>query len=120
MNSPKSRALRFGFHLAAVLFLGSELAGIGLAAAEPESAPGTMKKIEVVGRPLDVRSVKRKDAKEKGRRVEMTGSRIRVKEPTARDIQHADSQIQVMDQTQIRRTGRADLAGVLSNLPSVR
>lgn len=112
--------MRVGFHFGAVLFLGLKLAGMGLEAAEPEPTPGTMKKIEVVGKPLDVRPVKAKDAKERVRRVEVTGSRIRVKEPTARDIQHADSQIQVMDQTQIRRSGRADLAGVLSNLPSVR
>lgn len=120
MNSPRRWILRADFHWVAVLLLASVAACGGLEAGEPEPTPGTMKKTEVVGKPLDVRPVKAKAAKEKVRRVEVTGSRIRVKEPTSRDIQHAESQIQVMDQTQIRRTGRADLAGVLSNLPSVR
>lgn len=82
--------------------------------------PSAMKKTEVVRTTTPARVTAIKAEKAKAKRVEVTGSRIRVKAPTAQELQHGDSQIQVMDQRHIRRSGRPDLGGVLNHLPSTR
>ena len=84
------------------------------------SEPSAMKKTEVVRTVTPARVTAIKAEKAKAKRVEVTGSRIRVKAPTTQELQHGNAQIQVMDERHIRRSGRPDLGGVLNHLPSTR
>ncbi len=91
----------------------------GSAPSNPK-APVSMKRTEVLAKE---EAAKKKLANKKVasvKTIEVTGSRIKVQKADSKSIMHGASQVEVIDQTRIRRTGRADLLGVLSNMPGTR
>lgn len=109
---------------AAVMILGfgvtSMSAGSDKTDLKDTKSPAIMKRIEVLSKTGDRTRKQAEKKQDPTKTVEVTGSRIKVKNPTSREIFHGQSQVQVIDQNLIRRSGRSDLLGVLSHLPGAR
>ena len=84
--------------------------------------PETMPKVKVVkksSRPTKESNPKNSRAHQV-QKIELTGSRIKVPNFSQKSLLHGDSQRQVLDQNQIRRSGASDLRTLLSRVPQSR